>query len=331
MSDYNQNGVNAQITDYLKNPIYPYTRENAVYDDEGHTLPEKLTDFSSQIGQKVDASSLSAVATSGNYEDLSNKPVMPIVNDATLTIMQGDIVKGTFTANASSDVTIKLPKETSSVEWEDVNNKPDFAAVATSGSYTDLKNKPVIPMVPANVSAFYDDAGYITNASVLNYKRFPTGWHKTGTISQLISDINAEKGGSEGMSYMATVSFSDLPASMVQAELKVDIMSEISGLGKVILFTITSSNQSPYHWEYTSAYGASGVWRGFQEELISGRNIKTVNDQSLLGSGNITIQGDGNLSQTAKELIVSLLRKASYNSNDAEDELNALEAEFGLE
>jgi len=39
---------------------------------------------------------------------IQNKPTIPTVNNATLTITQGGITKGTFTANASSDVTIAL-------------------------------------------------------------------------------------------------------------------------------------------------------------------------------------------------------------------------------
>lgn len=42
------------------------------------------------------------------------------------------------------------------VEWENILNKPDFATVATSGSYNDLTNK------PTNVSEFTNDAGYLT-------------------------------------------------------------------------------------------------------------------------------------------------------------------------
>lgn len=67
-----------------------------------------------------------------------------------------------------------------SVDWNDIENKPEFATVATSGSYSDLSNtpnlatvatsgsyndlsdKPVIPTVPTNVSAFTNDAGYLT-------------------------------------------------------------------------------------------------------------------------------------------------------------------------
>lgn len=36
----------------------------------------------------------------------------------------------------------------SDVYWDDILNKPDFAAVATSGSYNDLLDKPTIPPAP---------------------------------------------------------------------------------------------------------------------------------------------------------------------------------------
>ena len=45
-------------------------------------------------------------------------------------------------------------------------NKPTLSTVATSGSYNDLTNKPEIPTVPTEVSAFNNDAGYITMDSI---------------------------------------------------------------------------------------------------------------------------------------------------------------------
>lgn len=56
-----------------------------------------------------------------------------------------------------------------SVPWSGVTNKPNFAAVATSGSYNDLSNKPTIPTVPTNVSSFTNDAGYITSSGSCSY------------------------------------------------------------------------------------------------------------------------------------------------------------------
>jgi hypothetical protein len=45
-------------------------------------------------------------------------------------------------------------------------NTSDLAAVALSGSYNDLTDKPTIPTVPTNVSAFTNDANYQSGAQV---------------------------------------------------------------------------------------------------------------------------------------------------------------------
>lgn len=80
---------------------------------------------------------------SGSYEDLTDKPSIPTVNDALLTIKQGGVTKGTFSANSNQNVEIDLEAGGSgSTDWNDIQNKPDFATVATSGSYTDLSNRP---------------------------------------------------------------------------------------------------------------------------------------------------------------------------------------------
>lgn len=74
--------------------------------DVGHThTVSDVTDFPT----------LSTVATSGSYNDLSNKPTIPTVNNATLTIQKNGTTVKTFTANASSNVTcnITVPTKTS--------------------------------------------------------------------------------------------------------------------------------------------------------------------------------------------------------------------------
>lgn len=53
-------------------------------------------------------SDLAEVATTGSYNDLSDKPTIPTVNNATLTIKANGTSKGTFTANASSNVEINI-------------------------------------------------------------------------------------------------------------------------------------------------------------------------------------------------------------------------------
>ena len=127
-------------------------------------VPTKTSDLTNDSGfitgvswdDVSDKPSFATVATSGSYNDLSDKPTIPTVNNATLTVQQNGTTVDTFTANSSSDktVNISVPTKTSDltndsgyitgVSWNDVNNKPSFATVATSGSYNDLSNKPTI-------------------------------------------------------------------------------------------------------------------------------------------------------------------------------------------
>lgn len=57
---------------------------------------------------------------------------------------------GTFTANQSTDETIDIEVPTTVAELEDAEDYAkftDLAAVATSGDYDDLSNRPTIPTV----------------------------------------------------------------------------------------------------------------------------------------------------------------------------------------
>lgn len=58
-----------------------------------------------------------------------------------------------------------------SYDYSEINNTPSLATVATSGSYNDLSNKPTIPTVPTNVSAFTNDAGYLTTHQDISGKQ----------------------------------------------------------------------------------------------------------------------------------------------------------------
>ena len=147
---------------------------------------------------------LADVATSGSYKDLKDKPdpvdltpyptkdeveqsyakkadlpepyELPVASDTVLGgIKVGSglsINQGVLSANGGGVA--------DSVDWSKVQNKPDFAIVATSGDYDDLSNKPSIPSVdglvskeyvdqkvesieiPTKVSAFENDKGYLT-------------------------------------------------------------------------------------------------------------------------------------------------------------------------
>lgn len=80
------------------------------------TVPTQTSDITNNgsdgTSTYVEADDLATVATSGDYGDLLNKPTIPTVNDATLTIEQNGVTAGTFTANSSSDTTVSLTDTT---------------------------------------------------------------------------------------------------------------------------------------------------------------------------------------------------------------------------
>lgn len=88
-------------------------------------IPTKTSDLTNDGADNtsvyVEADELAAVATSGSYNDLSNKPTIPAAQ-----------------VNSDWDATSGVAQ---------ILNKPSLATVATTGSYTDLTNKPTIPTV----------------------------------------------------------------------------------------------------------------------------------------------------------------------------------------
>lgn len=71
------------------------------------------------------------------------------------------------------------------------NNKSDF-----SGSYNDLTDKPTIPIVPTNVSAFNNDSGYITSNEISGKADSNTVYTKTEVDTALNQKQNTLTAGS---------------------------------------------------------------------------------------------------------------------------------------
>lgn len=126
------------------------------------TVPSVLSAFTNDVGYITGITSSDVTTAlgytpgtsnfSGSYTDLTDKPTIPTVNDATITFTQGGTTKGTITLNQSTNQTIALDAGGGSVAWDDITNKPTFATVATSGSYADLSNKPSIPSTASSTS-----------------------------------------------------------------------------------------------------------------------------------------------------------------------------------
>ena len=97
---------------------------------------------------------LSTVATSGSYNDLTDKPVIPEAPDLTNYATKEDL------ANAKPDLTpyaktADLSTVATSGSYYDLKNKPDLF----SGDYQDLTNKPTIPQPYTLPTASYNTLG----------------------------------------------------------------------------------------------------------------------------------------------------------------------------
>lgn len=103
--------------------IQPNDNISELMNNVGYITGIDSTDVTSALGYTpVNPLSLATVATSGSYDDLSNKPTIPTVNNATLTIQKNSTNIDTFTANASVDKTINISVP---VNASDVNALPD--------------------------------------------------------------------------------------------------------------------------------------------------------------------------------------------------------------
>lgn len=94
-------------------------------------IPSDLqwADLASRIKAKANSSDLATVATSGSYNDLSNKPTIPTVNNATITIQKNGTKIDDFTANQATAKTINITVPTSA---SDVSALPDSTKYGAS-------------------------------------------------------------------------------------------------------------------------------------------------------------------------------------------------------
>jgi hypothetical protein len=111
-----------------------------------------------EMAEKADAGSLSDVATSGSYNDLSDKPTIPTV---------------TPQVNADWNATSGV---------EEILNKPELSEVATSGDYSDLSGAPELSDVA--LSGDYSD---LTNTPTIPSAQVNADWESTSGVSEILN------------------------------------------------------------------------------------------------------------------------------------------------
>ena len=141
---------------------------------------------------------------------------------------------------------------------------------------------------PLGKAILSDGEGGATWGDVNTFKSFPSTWVVNGTTAEFCASVDADDDATEGNAYLGEVTFSDLPASLVNAECKVEIYDDT----KVIHLVVTSGNVAPYRWEYTYWNSGSNVsgWIGFQNELPTYTTLDIGKSLVLESDGNSGVQ-----------------------------------------
>lgn len=164
------------------------------------------------------------------------------------------------------------------IDLSDYVQFTDLATVATTGDYDDLSNKPTIPTATSDLT---NDSGFIT-VSALNGYATETWVGQQGYITGITSsDVTTALG---YVPYNST-NPSGYTTNVGTVTSVNNIQPDASG--NVTLTIPDTSNLANKDLSNLSSTGNAK----FQAPLVSGTNIKTLNGNSILGSGDLTLDG----------------------------------------
>lgn len=253
----------------------------------------------------------------GDYNTLTNKPT---INGQTLI---GDTVLNipTNLSDLNQDTTHKTVTDSQILEW---NNKSNF-----DGDYNSLTNKPNIDDMATE--SWVNQQGFLTEAPVVSVNSkignvvltpsdlglgsvfkvkgskptkndLPTTNNEIGDVWYVINEsvgyIWLNDGTTNRWEQLGLEV--DLSNYATITQLNNSLLNYVEKVTGKELSSNDFTDSLKNKLEGLSNYDDTDVWATLQEleinkqnTLVSGSNIKTINNQSLLGSGNITIQGGG--------------------------------------
>ena len=191
--------------------------------------------------------------------DLTNQPT---IGNATLTIQKNGTNVDTFTANATSDKTINITVPT---QASDVGALPSSTKYGASTSLSIDSSTYVITLQLKD-----QDGNNLGNAQTIDLplESVVVNGSYDSTNKKIILTLNNGN----------TI---DIPVGDLISGLQTEITAQ-NKLDADLVDDSTSTNKFVTASDKTT-------WGGKQDALVSGTNIKTINNNSLLGSGDITI------------------------------------------
>lgn len=199
-----------------------------------------------------------------NYVTINNNASAPISNRFYVCNKQHYIFENgnlNIASGGSVDLSDYYTKTEVNSELGKKANTADLSTVANTGDYNDLENKPTIPaaVTESTVSGW----GFTKNTG--NYNKPSSGIPKSDLASDVKTSLGKADTALQEEQYKGTVT-----------GVKMNGTTKNPSNGVVDLGTVITAHQDI---------------SGKQDKLVSGSNIKTINGQSLLGEGDITISG----------------------------------------
>lgn len=317
-------GANADLSNYVTQAELDELVEfvddmNSDISNLINTKQENITDLqairegAAKGATSVQPSDLADVATSGSYNDLSDKPTIPSA------VTESTVSGWGFTKNTGT-----YSKPSGGIPTTDLASDVQSALVAAE-SY-----KGTVIGVKANNTTKMPNAGIVDLGTVGTYSKPSTGIPK----SDLDTSVQASLGKADTAVqpedlkdevYIADFTMYSLRTGMnsgTDVDCNIQALVTAMNANKVILvredenlegvhvlngfaedllyFSIVDSSGNILWCDGVNYIESQGIaartlhlqdWWKKQDTLVSGENIKTINGESILGSGDITISG----------------------------------------
>ena len=231
---------------------------------------------------RTSINNLATVATSGSYNDLSNKPTIPTVNNATLTIQKNGTTVNTFTANASSNVTANITVPTNTNEL--TNGAGFITGITSSDITTALGYTPYNSSNPNGYQANVIETVKVNGTALTPSSKAVNISVPTTTSSVTSGSTAALTSGGAYTNLVRRYSTSSATGSSTQGVY-------VNASGQIQPCTAVTSTYSSTGTAPVNGKAIANAIATKQNTLVSGTNIKTVGGTSLLGSGNIALPG----------------------------------------
>ena len=229
---------------------------------------------------------INKVAFTGNYNDLTNKPNIPTdINE--LSDEDGYWVDVIW--EGDSRLTDARTPTSHTHTKSQITDFPSLHTVATSGSYNDLSNKPT---VPTKTSDLTNDSGFLTSHNPID-----TALSSTSTNAVQNKVINTALNGKANSGHTHDIDV--LSTSLMDFNPIIDDGDYIIFCNKIIYdpngdVLYYNNEDTPFDNFALSDDIPTNTNQltngaGF---LTSHQTLKTINNESLVGSGNITISVD---------------------------------------